>query len=126
MIPSILARQIEQGIKDFLATTFSVTTPFFHGLKERFFEEESVFKGPYVSLQLPFRSGQIGQDYFSNIPLPFKPYLHQEKAFERLSSPSPKSTLIATGTGSGKTECFYILSWIIVISTETSLELRLF
>ena len=106
MIPSILARQIEQGIKDFLATTFSVTTPFFHGLMERFFEEESVFKGPYVSLQLPFRSGQIGQDYFSNIPLPFKPYLHQEKAFERLSSPSPESTLIATGTGSGKTECF--------------------
>ncbi|MFW5740609.1 MAG: DEAD/DEAH box helicase, partial [Myxococcota bacterium] len=32
--------------------------------------------------------------------------MHQERAFERLRGPSPRSTLIATGTGSGKTECF--------------------
>ena len=91
MIPSILSKQTQQGIKDFLATTFLVTTPFFHGLMERFFKEQSVFKGPYVSLQLPFKSGQIGQDYFSHIPLPFKPYLHQEQAFERLSSPKKRT-----------------------------------
>ena len=36
----------------------------------------------------------------------FAPYRHQEEAFDRLASPGGRSTLIATGTGSGKTECF--------------------
>jgi DEAD/DEAH box helicase domain-containing protein len=34
------------------------------------------------------------------------PYLHQEKSFDRLSGPNEQSTIVATGTGSGKTECF--------------------
>jgi DEAD/DEAH box helicase domain-containing protein len=38
--------------------------------------------------------------------MPFAPHLHQEKAFDRLSGPNPRSTIVATGTGSGKTECF--------------------
>ena len=36
----------------------------------------------------------------------FPPHRHQENAFDRLKSPFYRSTLIATGTGSGKTECF--------------------
>ncbi|MFC1835755.1 DEAD/DEAH box helicase, partial [Thermodesulfobacteriota bacterium] len=36
----------------------------------------------------------------------FKPYLHQEQAFKRLSGTRPDSTIVATGTGSGKTECY--------------------
>ena len=42
------------------------------------------------------------------IPLPFPPYRHQEKAFQRLLPGSPQNTLVATGTGSGKTECFLL------------------
>ena len=38
--------------------------------------------------------------------MPFPPCLHQERSFVRLSGPSPRSTIVATGTGSGKTECF--------------------
>jgi DEAD/DEAH box helicase domain-containing protein len=35
------------------------------------------------------------------------PHVHQEAAWARLRSDAgPRSTLIATGTGSGKTECF--------------------
>ncbi|MEI7460514.1 MAG: DEAD/DEAH box helicase [Pirellula sp.] len=37
-----------------------------------------------------------------------KPYLHQIKAWEHLKSDSPKSVIVATGTASGKTECFLI------------------
>jgi DEAD/DEAH box helicase domain-containing protein len=39
----------------------------------------------------------------------FRPYMHQVRSFERLSSlvgRVPKPTLVTTGTGSGKTECF--------------------
>ena len=107
MIPSVLAQHVRQGVEDFLRTTFPVSTPFFHGMVDRLLREEGeVFKGPYLSIQLPFRFGKAGHDFFPDVPLSFRPYLHQEKAFERLSCPNPKSTIIATGTGSGKTECF--------------------
>ena len=107
MIPSVLAQQLRQGVEDFLRTTFPVSTPFFEGVLERLFSEDSpIFKGPYLSLQLPFRGGDGGPDFFPDVPLKFKPYLHQEKAFKRLSAIKPLSTIVATGTGSGKTECF--------------------
>ena len=107
MIPSVLAHQVRQGVEDFLRTTFPVSTPFFHGMLDRLLEEDgSVFKGPYLSIQLPFRKGAVGLEYFPDVPLKFAPYLHQEEAFERLSGLKPHSTIVATGTGSGKTECY--------------------
>ncbi len=108
MIPSILTQQIHQGVKDFLSTTFHSTNPFFHGMLERFLDTDgNLSKGPYISLQLPFQKGG-NKEYFPHIPLSFTPFLHQEKAFERLSGPNPQPTLVATGTGSGKTECFLL------------------
>ena len=41
-----------------------------------------------------------------NLPMQYPPYLHQERSFDRLSGPNPQATIVATGTGSGKTECF--------------------
>lgn len=107
MIPSVLADQLQQGVEDFLKTTFPISTPFFHGIVERLIErEEGIFKGPYLDLQLPFRMGAAKKNHFPDITLTFPPYLHQERAFERLAGPRPRSTIVATGTGSGKTECF--------------------
>lgn len=72
-----------------------------------------LFKGPYVSLSRSFRQGAAIADLASeNI---FHPHLeniaeypslygHQEKAVRAISQ--GKTTLISTGTGSGKTECF--------------------
>ncbi len=106
MIPSILDRQIHQGLKDFLFTTFHSTNPFFHGMLDRFLNQEgNLSRGPYISLQLPFQKGQ-SREFFPEIPLGFTPYQHQELAFARLSGENPQPTLIASGTGSGKTECF--------------------
>ena len=88
MIPSVLARQLRQGVEDFLHTTFPISTPFFHGLIDRLLTEEgNVFRGPYLSVQLPFRRGTGGPDFFPQVPLSFKPYLHQEQAFRRLAGP---------------------------------------
>ncbi len=114
MIPSVLAGQVRQGVEDFLRTTFPISTPLFHGLLDRLFEGEGITKGPYVSVQLPFRRGGSGPDFFPEVPLGFRPYLHQEQAFRRLSGAGDavadgagsRSTIIATGTGSGKTESF--------------------
>ena len=106
MIPSVLAHQVRRGVEDFLRTTFPVATPFFHGIIDRLLAEEGgLFKGPYLSLALPFRQG-AGAPPFPDLALPFAPYRHQEEAFTRLGGEEPRSTLVATGTGSGKTECF--------------------
>ncbi|MEX6775233.1 DEAD/DEAH box helicase [Limnospira fusiformis] len=109
MFPSVVAAQIRNCVSDYLITTFRPTTPGFNGLIERFLKTaNNLYRGPYVSVGLPFRQGTIGGDYFPEIPLGFIPFLHQERAFNRLSPPNYQSTIIATGTGSGKTECFLI------------------
>lgn len=108
MIPSVLSGQVRRGIEEFLLTTFPVTTPLFQqSLPELLRREGSVFRGPYLSLKLPFRTGEKGVRYFPEVlPEGFRPHRHQERAFERLAGPDRLSTILATGTGSGKTECF--------------------
>lgn len=107
MIPSILSSQLKRGLKDYIDTTFQITTPLFKNAVTDLLEEPNkVFREPYVSVKLPFRTSYGSKKWFEGVNLKFPPYAHQEKAFERLNSNMPKSTLVATGTGSGKTECF--------------------
>ena len=106
MIPSVIASQIQYGIEDYLRTTFPPESVFFKDILERFFQDpRGIFRGPYLSLKLPYRPG-TGENFFPEIPMKYPPYLHQERAFRRLGGEAPKSTIVATGTGSGKTECF--------------------
>jgi DEAD/DEAH box helicase domain-containing protein len=108
MQPLIVSAQITQGVADFLRTAFPSTTSGFEGLLERFLAERSnIFKGPYLTLPLPFRK-QLngGAPAFPWLPVSFVPHAHQAKAFARLAGGEARSTLVATGTGSGKTECF--------------------
>lgn len=107
MIPSILSSQLKRGLTDYIDTTFQITTPLFQNTIIDLLENKNkVFREPYVSVKLPFRKCEEDKKWFEGIDLKFPPYLHQEKSFERLNYNSPKSTLVATGTGSGKTECF--------------------
>ncbi len=109
MLPSILARQVRNGVEDQLRATFAPSSPGFNHLIERFVgERDSLVKGPWLSLDMPFRRSGHDGEFFPSIPMGFRPYKHQEMAFRRLSSERPKSTLVATGTGSGKTECFLL------------------
>lgn len=108
MIPSILSSQVRRGIEEFLRTTFPITTPFFAGSLDRLFHsEESIFRGPFVSMKLPFEWGDPARTFFPEVtPSWFRAYRHQQDAFERLGVERPLSTIVATGTGSGKTESF--------------------
>lgn len=106
--PSIIAHQLQQAVKDYLRLSFSTTTPFFAGMLERFIDTPDLLsKGPYLSIKLPFSKGKDQADFFPDVPLGFTPHLHQEIAFQHIGADF-KSTLVATGTGSGKTECFQI------------------
>ncbi len=72
-----------------------------------------LLKGPYISLSRAFRQGASYADLTAQgvlhphiqqlSPHP-NVYGHQEEAYRAIKD--SKSTLVATGTGSGKTECF--------------------
>ena len=53
------------------------------------------------------KDGTLGDNEY-RIPLDRAPYIHQVKSWEILASPKPQSLIVASGTGSGKTECFMI------------------
>ena len=69
-------------------------------------DPENLVKGPYLSVALPFRCAPEGGEPFPKVPLGFTPYRHQRTAFSRLAASAGRSSVIATGTGSDKTECF--------------------
>jgi len=108
LIPSVLSSQLIRGTKDFLSTTFPSSTPAFFDMMDSFVNEDGkLFKGPYISVALPFRKGDETAHYFPDtLSQNFRPFYHQELAFKRLGTKTPQPTLVATGTGSGKTEAF--------------------
>ena len=105
MIPSTVAHEVARALRDFLATGFGPSNPALATVLDDFLAEpENVVKGPYLSIALPPKLAPEGGEPFPEIPLGFTPYGHQ-----RLDSAAPhggRSTVVATGTGSGKTECF--------------------
>lgn len=108
MIPSALSSQLEQGIADFLRVSFWSSTPGMEGVIDRLIGTTGgILKGPYVSVRLPFALGR-DREFFPEVPLGYPAYRHQERAFARLSGDAARSTLVATGTGSGKTESFLL------------------
>lgn len=108
VLPSLLAREIQNGLKHFLTTGFEPSDPLFAGVMQRFTEDEARWlKGPFVQLGLPFRAGAKGKAFFSDFETEHPSFHHQELAWQRFSSNrEAASMLVATGTGSGKTECF--------------------
>jgi len=77
--------------------------------------QSPLLKGPYVSLSRPFRQGMSIDELITDgilhphmrrrIPEEIThAYGHQEEAIRAISA--GRTTLVSTGTGSGKTECF--------------------
>ena len=107
MIPSVVATEVAGALGDFLATGFGPSNPALaHVVDDFLAEPENLAKGPYLSIALPFEPAAEGGEPFPEVPLGFTPYRHQRTAFSRLAAGAGRSTVVATGTGSGKTECF--------------------
>jgi len=111
MLPLQQAFEVKQSILEYLKATFSfkekvVSDSFYSFINDPI---EGIFKGPYISLKLPFETADPNQNVPLEIKPGFPPYNHQFKAFERLTTQEghqPQPTLLTTGTGSGKTESF--------------------
>ena len=107
MIPSVVTAEVTDALRDFLATGFGPSNPgLAHVIDDFLAQPENLAKGPYLSIALPFQQAPEGGEPFPEVPLGFTPYRHQRTAFSRLAAGAGRSTVVATGTGSGKTECF--------------------
>ena len=115
LLPSAQAREIQDGLLDYLTTTFALADPDARLALADFLgdREHGIFKGPFLRLRLPFRAAADGWQSILGWDIGLTPYGHQAEAFARLSTadlspdkPRPLPTLVTTGTGSGKTEAF--------------------
>lgn len=108
------AQEVRASVMQYLRDTFHFQDSELEAAFEALMQhpKEGLFKGPYVSLKLPFVTAANADDSPLEISPNFPPYAHQLKAFERLHfdkknrQQRPKPTIITTGTGSGKTESF--------------------
>jgi DEAD/DEAH box helicase domain-containing protein len=110
MLPLQQAQELRSAISEYLKATFTFREKDVHEAFHDFVNhrEQGIFRGPYVSVQLPFKTADQGETIPLDIKPGFTPFLHQSTAFKRLSSDNgaPEPTLLTTGTGSGKTESF--------------------
>lgn len=82
-------------------------------------EEGKFVKGPFIEITQPFITGKsinelinegvVSKEFFAlkkHFPLERTLYIHQEQAIRKVDA--GKNIIVATGTGSGKTECFML------------------
>ena len=110
------SKYIDRRYKEYIRSSFKLGNEALQSLFEQQLKGESLFKGPYVNLDMPFQRGKSLQELINegtlcrsfarlgdlNITRPL--YSHQEEAVRLIGS--GRSAIITTGTGSGKTECF--------------------
>jgi len=103
--------EVQASILEYLKATYGFRERAVAQAFERFVtdEREGMFKGPYISLKLPFVKSETGAELPLEIAPGFPPFDHQVQAFRRLTTRDghePQPTILTTGTGSGKTESF--------------------
>lgn len=116
MNPTELAKTIEDRYRRYLRTTFYFRDPILRKSFEDALEHEgSLSKGPYLEATPVFKKGKTCRELFKELlgTLPDEGflkatdkelYLHQEEAIRKVSE--GRNVVVATGTGSGKTEAF--------------------
>ena len=119
--PLKATQSISQRYMRYLKTTFQISDPDLAALFKATIDEHTFVKGPILEATPPFRKGctlrhlidegilsprfeSLNQDL---LPLDRPLYLHQEKAIRRAVS-EERNLVVATGTGSGKTEIFIV------------------
>ncbi len=130
MNPVELTRNLENALVSYLTTTFNVNrdgseAELASAIEAGFRIPGALFNGPHLEIAPPYKLGEtleklveekvlsprlLRLDCFQErkpIPIDVPLYAHQERAIRNLCVEN-RSTVISSGTGSGKTECFLI------------------
>lgn len=118
--PIVFTEKVVRSFLRYQLTTYPFADERLHGQMRRLLSLDEtrnspLLKGPFISLSRPFHTGVAIEDLIRDgvlhplmrqrIPEEISHfYGHQEKAMKAIRS--GQTTLISTGTGSGKTECF--------------------
>ncbi len=121
MQPFVAAEHLKQLYRKYIQTSFPIRRDDVRRRFEDLIEHKNLlWRDPFVSLSRPFAGGAtfqklVGQGVLdartTNAHWGFDSlFAHQRDAIERISTKQAHSrnTIVATGTGSGKTECFLI------------------
>lgn len=107
---------IEKEYREYLKDSFNFHSKEYQNQFIKGLEKESLYKGPYLNLNLPFTSsysinelidrGEMSPLFkkLSHIDFEQKLYTHQYNSLKKIND--GKNVVITTGTGSGKTESF--------------------
>ena len=117
MNPLELADRLREDYRRFTWTTYPVADASLRARLERLVDEDALlWRGPFLSVQPRFQldetlAGLVGRlglpaEVVRAFPQVDRLFTHQVRAIERIAA--GRSTLLATGTGSGKTEGFLV------------------
>jgi DEAD/DEAH box helicase domain-containing protein len=117
LLPGCLARDSVEELKAYVRSyLYARQADTAAAIEKTLFEDEPIFKGPFVELSMPFRVAPAAHwPLDQRLKWDFDPYHHQMEAFKRLQHQNSRNTLVTTGTGSGKSECFImpILDYVL-------------
>jgi ATP-dependent helicase YprA (DUF1998 family) len=118
--PILTTQKLKKDYVDYLSSMFFFEDKDLMKQAMDYLNEEGKFiKGPFVEITQPFITGKtmeqlieegiISEEFYSlkkHFPVERNLYIHQEKAIRKLIN--KRNIIVATGTGSGKTECFLL------------------
>jgi len=112
-----LSAEIEGRYRRYLRTTFYLRDPDLRNSFDQALQAGTLSRGPYLEVTPAYRRGQelrtlfpkivgrtIDPKFLEAIDGHRSLYAHQEEAIKRVAA--GRNIVVATGTGSGKTECF--------------------
>jgi hypothetical protein len=112
-----LAADIEERYRRYLATTFYFRDPRLRSSFDEALRAGTLSKGPFLEVTPAYARGEAPETLFASVlghPIESsllsaidgqrRLYAHQDAAVRRVGT--GKNVVVATGTGSGKTECF--------------------
>jgi ATP-dependent helicase YprA (DUF1998 family) len=118
--PIAASSRIENDYRSYLTTTFAPLDPELRrDFESALSEPQRIRKGPYLQATPPYRPGAAVADLIADgvlhpsfaeagdvLPAERPLYVHQESALRTIHGGS--NMIVATGTGSGKTECYLL------------------
>ncbi len=116
LLPMRMSLDVVDELKKFVHTvlyTRDIDTR--EAINKCLFADEPIIQGPHIQLKLPFKASTENFPLHPSLKNKYKPYLHQMSAYKQLKHTKAVNTLITTGTGSGKSECFInpIMDYVI-------------
>ncbi len=123
--PLTLAEQVKQSYRSYIKTTFPIADESLRRQFNDLLEEEGLlWRGPFLSLQRPYQraEGTVAEQASAlnlheklltaggeagGVPFgEWRLFAHQQKAVEQILT--GRNTIVSSGTGSGKTEAFFL------------------